>query len=85
MCITNALQLHIMEPIAVKIQDVISAPVDLVVEGVLPVNQEFKIPVQADVECVVDLSRSVPVIVDVDLGPEDFVKGLCLAPTRGPG
>jgi len=77
--IQEELILHVIGPLPVTVREVLEVPLDLVVRGVLPVDEDVTLPVQASLTGQVDIPQRLPCTVEFRMGPEDWGKGIRIA------
>lgn len=76
MGIQGDLFLHVTEPLPVTIRKELEVPVNLVVKGVLPVDEEITVPIETNMEGQIGIPGQLPCTVEFQMGPEDWGKGI---------
>ncbi|MBI5843611.1 MAG: hypothetical protein HZB23_02950 [Deltaproteobacteria bacterium] len=80
--VESDLSLRMKEPMPVHIKQTLEAPVNFVVEGVMPLDKQILAPVSADLACSIRMKHDMPLLMDLDLSLDDLGRGII--PTMRP-
>lgn len=80
--VASDLSLRMKEPMPVHIKKTLEAPVNFVVEGVMPLDKQILAPVSADLACSIRMKHDMPLLMDLDLSLDDLGRGII--PTMKP-
>ena len=76
MGIKGELLLHMTEPLPVTVQHMLEVPIDLVVKGILPVDEVIAVPIDTTMEGEIAIRDPLPCTIELDVSTEDWGKGI---------
>lgn len=78
LALDEGLRLHMTEPLPVSINKNVQAPVDFMVEGVLPLDESLEVPIQADMDLMIRMQKKLPLDANLDFSTSDLGQGVRL-------
>ncbi len=69
--IRGDVKVNLAETLPIHIRHQVNAPIDFVVKGSIPLHQELNVPIDADLDCLVNIPESFPIRMDLDLSTAD--------------
>ena len=76
MGIKGELFLHMTEPLPVMVQHILEVPIDLVVKGILPVDEVITVPIDTTMDGEITIKDPLPCTIELDVSTEDWGKGI---------
>lgn len=79
--IAGRLAVRMVDPLKVKVKKDVEAPINFVVEGMVPLDQKIKVPVAEKMDCVVHMDKDLPFAMDLDLSAGELGRAVRISRT----
>ena len=73
--ITGELMVMLQEPLPASINQTVEAPLNFIVEGVMPLDTTIQAPVKGVLDCGINIAKSLPVKISLDISVDDLIQG----------
>jgi hypothetical protein len=74
--VEGGFHVHMDEPLQVKINQQVEAPINFVVRGMVPLKQNIMVPVAGDLDCAIEMVNELPLNMKLDLNAKDLGDGV---------
>ncbi|MDI6797115.1 MAG: hypothetical protein QMD09_09220 [Desulfatibacillaceae bacterium] len=74
--VDGGFHVHMDEPLQVKINQQVEAPINFVVKGNVPLKQNIMVPVSGDLDCAIEMVNELPLNMKLDLKAKDLGEGV---------
>ncbi len=71
---------NLKNPLPVEIDHVVEAPLDFMVEGIMPLDTTIQAPVEGTLDCTIRAQEPLQVDIELAVSVEDVLAGVCLFP-----
>jgi len=72
----DGVRLHMAKPLSVSIDKKVQAPVDFIVEGIMPLQENLKVPIKEQMDCTISMDKPLPLDMDLEFSMEDLGEGV---------
>gem|GEM_PF-6194625 len=69
-------KVDLAETLPIHIRHEVTAPIDFVVKGSIPLDQEIRVPIDTELDCAVDIPKAFPIRMDLDISTADLGSGV---------
>ncbi len=76
--VNGELLVSMREPFSAPINQIVEAPVNFEVKGILPLETQFATPINTNINCTIETPNGLPVDMKLDLTVDDIMRGLSI-------